>query len=377
MSRRGLTSALLGGVFCAALLAGPVALADPAKPAHAAPAYSAPVNSFGQPDLTGTWTNASLTPLERAAAYDHLVLTPQEVAKAEGAVVTARVENNKPTPPGTRVTDLPYDCGGGFTGVGCGYNAAWTDPGTTVMRVHGEPRSSFLTTPDGKIPAFKAGAQPTGFFFGRGARNSPALAAYFAHRADNPETMSLGERCVMSFGSSAGPVMLPLLYNNNYEIVQSRDAVAILVEMVHDVRVVRIGGEHRTDGVRPWMGDSIGHYEGKTLVVETTNFPKAQGFRGSWEHLKVTERFTRVSPQRILYQFTVEDPTLWDAPFGGEYEFGPTNGLVYEYACHEGNYALEDMLAGARAEEAAAAAKAAGTASPATGTAPATPATAQ
>jgi hypothetical protein len=125
--------------------------------------------------------------------------------------------------------------------------------------------------------------------------------------------------------------------------------------MVHDVRVVRLNQPHRTDGVRPWMGDSIGHYEGDTLVVETTNFPRATPFRGSWENLKVTEKFTRTAPDRLLYQFTVEDPTMWDKPWGGEYEFAAGQG-VYEYACHEGNYALEGILAGARNDEKIAAA---------------------
>ena len=171
--------------------------------------------------------------------------------------------------------------------------------------------------------------------------------------------MSQGERCLTSFGNSAGPVMLPLLYNNNYQIVQSKDSVAILVEMVHDVRVVRLNDKHRTDGVRPWWGDSIGRWEGDTLVVETTNYPRQNAFQGAWEDLKVTERFTRRGPGRLHYAFTVEAPSVWDKPWGGEYEFAPTNGQVYEYACHEGNYALEGILAGAREEARQAAARAA------------------
>ena len=173
--------------------------------------------------------------------------------------------------------------------------------------------------------------------------------------ADNPEDRGLGERCLTSFANSAGPVMLPLMYNNNYLFVQSKDTVAILVEMVHDVRMIHIGAAHRTDGLRPWFGDSIGRYEGDTLVVETTNFPKAQAFRGAWKELKVTERFTRKGPHRMLYQFMVEDPTVWEQPWGGEYEFSSSKGQLYEYACHEGNYAMAGILGGARAEEAAAA----------------------
>ena len=150
--------------------------------------------------------------------------------------------------------------------------------------------------------------------------------------------------------------MLPNgFYNNNYNIVQGRDTVAIWVEMVHDVRTVRMGpnAKHRTDGVRPWFGDSIGKWEGETLVVETTNIPQAQAYSGSWQDLTVTERFRRVSPTRLYYSYTIHDPTAWDADWGGEYEFDhlPKGQHIYEYACHEGNYAMENMRAGARADE--------------------------
>ena len=172
----------------------------------------------------------------------------------------------------------------------------------------------------------------------------------------NPEDRPLGERCIISFGRNGGPPMLPNgFYNNNYHIVQSRDAVIIETEMVHDSRIIRLNGKHRTDGIRPYFGDSIGHFEGETLVVETTNIPQIQTYNGSWLNLTVTEKFTRVSPNRILYQYTIHDPTLWDVDWGGEYEFSPLNGRVEEYACHEGNYALEGILAGERAAEAAAA----------------------
>ena len=348
MRPRALTALMVAGFMSAAM--GPGAAALAATPAAAA-AYKVPLNVWGQPDLTGTWTNASLTTLTRAAVYgNRQFMTPEEVAKIESADAKEVAAGNAPTDPKVKTTDLPYACGRGFTGAGCGYNSGWIDPGTTVMRVHGQPLTSFITsTPDGKLPPYKAGFKPVA----RGYAPSS-----MAHRADNPETMSLGERCVMSFGASAGPVMLPLLYNNNYKIVQSKDTVGIWVEMVHDVRLIHLNAQHRTDGLRPWMGDSIGHYEGNTLVVETTNFPKAQNLMGAWEQLKVTERFTPDGPGRILYEFKAEDPTAWDTAWGGEYEFSQSKGIVYEYACHEGNYALADMLAGARAEEAAAAAKA-------------------
>jgi hypothetical protein len=344
--RPRLAALLAAAMFSLAIgpaLADPAATAPAAKPA---PAYGGPKNEYGQPDLQGVWTNATLTELERPPEDgERLVMTPQEVAKAEGENAKAVADGNAPTDPKLKVTDLPYSCGRGFTGVDCGYNAGWVDPGTTVMRVGGEPRTSFITNPaNGRAPPLLPAAR----------QRLQALYAQFRgayQDADNPETRALGERCLLSFGNSAGPVMLPLLYNNNYQIVQTKDSVAILVEMVHDVRIIRLGATHLPAALRPWMGDSIGHYEGQTLVVETTNFPPQQNFHGSSENLKVTERLTRVSAGRILYQFTVEDPTVWAQAWGGEYEFAATKGPIYEYACHEGNYALRDILAGARAEE--------------------------
>jgi hypothetical protein len=318
--------------------------------AISASAATAPRTTDGRPDLEGTWTNASLTRLERPSEYgNRTVLTPREVSALEKKNQELVALGNKPTDPKATVKDLPADCSGG-RGNNCNYNAAWTDPGTAVMRVHGEPRSSFITFPvNGRIPGYTPEAVANG---SAARRYGPPLPAGL-NQNDNPETRALGERCLTSFGYSAGPVMLPLLYNNTYQIVQSRDAVAIVVEMVHDVRIIRLNAPHRADGLRPWFGDSIGHYEGDTLIVETTNFPQAQQFMGSWENLKVTERFTRTNGDRVLYQFKVEDPSVWLQPWGGEYEFSKAGGMLYEYACHEGNYALADILAGARAEEAA------------------------
>jgi hypothetical protein len=309
----------------------------------------------GRPDLEGTWTNATLTHLERPAEYgSRAVLTTQEVSALEKKNSDLVALGNKPTDPQATVKDLPADCSGG-RGENCNYNAAWTDPGTKVMRVRGEPRSSFITFPDsGHIPALTPAAVAAGTVT---RRYGPPLPQGLQQN-DNPETRALGERCLTSFGFSAGPVMLPLLYNNTYQFVQSRDTVAIVVEMVHDVRLIRLNTRHRADGLRPWFGDSVGRYEGNTLVVETTNFPQAQVFMGSWRDLKVTERFTRAESGRLLYQFKVEDAATWAQPWGGEYEFSPAGGRIFEYACHEGNYGLADILAGARAEEAQAATKA-------------------
>jgi hypothetical protein len=327
--------------------AAPVA-ADPTIPQ---PGWAPPKNAMGQPDLSGYWSNATMTPLTRNPKLtDKATVSAAEARGLEKVFAEALAEADRPTDqkvgPG-QVTDKnspeaklvalrpDFAAAGGDVG---GYNTFWIDPGNHIMEVNGEFRTSIITTPNGMPPPRKAGAPP-----GRG---------FPRDIYDSYENRSLGERCIMGFGANAGPPMLANgYYNNNYNIVQSPDAVAIQVELVHDVRTIPLAAHHRTDGVRPWMGDSIGHYEGNTLVVETTNIPQGQAFMGSWKNLKVTERFTRVSPTRINYRFQVEDPDTWDKPWGGEYNFAPMHGIIYEYACHEGNYALPAILAGARRAE--------------------------
>ena len=270
----------------------------------------------------------------------------------EGSNAALVAEGNKPTDPNAKVTDLPTDCGRGFTGVNCGYNSAWVDPGTTIIDMQGVKRDSILVSPaNGRLPAMKPEAQARmrARFAGAGGRGG-------AGAADNPEGRSLGERCILSFGSSAGPPMLPLLYNNNYQIVQTRDEVAIEVEMVHDLRHIRLTGSHPPAEVKLWMGDSIGHWEGDTLVVETTNMRPEQNFRGASAGSKIIERFTRIGPSQIKYSFTVDDPQTYAQPYTGEVALNATKGPLYEYACHEGNYALPGILGGARLEEREAAA---------------------
>jgi hypothetical protein len=345
-------------IMTAMLLATALAAPGMTHAADAAKAkpqpYKAALNANGQPDLAGEWTNASLTRLERDPKFgDRAAYTPAEAAALDSGRAADIANGNKPTDTSLTTNQVNATCEvRGFSGVGCGYNSGWTDPGDLVMRVAGQPRTSFITFPaNGRVPASIKTAPPVAVRGGGNEGGEGSTAAARPGQNDNPEGRSLGERCIMSFGQSSGPVMQPQLYNNNYEIVQSKDSVGIWVEMVHDVKIVHIGAQHRTDGVRPWMGDSIGHYEGPTLVVETTNFPQAQALRGSWQNLKVTEKFTRVAKDRILYQFKVEDPTVWTQPWSGEYEFGKAKGLVYEYACHEGNYGLEGILAGARDED--------------------------
>jgi hypothetical protein len=301
------------------------------------PQWPAPRTADGHPDLQGMWTSATITPLERPAEYSgRRALTLEEAAKLEGAEASLVSNSAKPTDLGKQ---LPGDCKD--FGRGCGYNNFWLDRGSQVVAIDGEKRTSLLIDPpDGKIPPLTA------------ARKQDLASRQQSF--DGPEARPLGERCLLAFGSASGPPMMPVLYNNHYQIVQSKDAVMILVEMVHDARIVRLGGTHVASNVRKWMGDSIGHWEGETLVVETTNFTDHESFRGATRNARVIERFTRVAPDKIHYRFTVEDPQAFTHSFTGEMPFYRTDDAIYEYACHEGNYALRGILAGAREQEKAA-----------------------
>jgi hypothetical protein len=357
MNQRLTSSLMVAGAIVA--LAIPAAALAASPPAAKAAAYKAPLAADGHPDLGGNWNNSSMTPLERQPRYgDRLVLTPAEVAKLEAEEQDYLNSENAPTDPKLTTTDLPETCGrksdvgfnpGGtnLTKAGCGYNNAWIDPGDKYMRVHGEARTSLITsTANGRLPATLPAA----------AERLAARRKIINGAADNPENRSTGDRCITSWANHAGPVMLSTTYNNNYAVVQTKDVIAIQAEVLHDVRIVHMNVPHGPAALKLYYGDSIGHWEGPTLVVETINYNPNTNLRGASADLKVTERFTRVAADRMLYQFKVEDPQTWVAPWSGEYEF--TRGKqIYEYACHEGNYALEGILAGARAEEADAAAK--------------------
>ncbi len=316
-------------VACATLAIAGVAQADD---------YSVPKTSFGVPDLQGTWTSATITALQRPPEIENLVIDEEE----------ARAWENRFNGFFDAIDDVPdgeLEAGGDVGG----YNSFWLDPGTRAMRVRGEIRSSILVSPEnGKLP-YRLGARAKLFaFFGR-------VGSAF----DDPELRPLGERCIVGFGSTSGPPMLPVVYNNNYQIVQAPGYVMILVEMNHDARVIRIDGEHLPDHMRPWMGDSIGHWDGDTLVVETSNFHPGQSFRAGIKQqlyltkdAVVTETFTRVGPTEIVYGFTVDDPGAYSETWSGELSLRASEGQIYEYACHEGNYAMPGILAGARREEA-------------------------
>jgi len=308
--------------------------------------WTAPRTLDGHADLQGIWTNATITRLERPPEFgNRLTLNAAEVKKLEGAEQELNETSNAPSDPKAKTEDLPHDCGRGFAGAGCGYNNFWVDPGTKVAVVNGEPRSSLIVDPaDGKVPPLTPERQKWRAAQPRIERNSAGIS-------DGPESRSLGERCILGFGSTSGPPMLPVLYNNHYEIVQNKDIVMIMVEMVHDARMVRIGGHHPPPNVRKYMGDSIGHWEGDTLVVETTNFTSNETFRAATPDMKVIERLTRVSPGEMDYRFTIEDPAAFTKPWSGEIPFRHVDERIYEYACHEGNYAMPGILAGAREAE--------------------------
>jgi hypothetical protein len=277
------------------------------------------------------------------------VLTWEEVRAIEsGAADAVNEAINEPSDP-----DRPLPPGGANpvcidSGTTC-YNEVYRDPGDRVAVVWGEPRSSILTRPDGRVPALTPEARA------QVAEMREASRQQVGGPFDNPEARPLAERCLASFGSNAGPPMLPnYWYNNNYTIVQSPDAIVIMTEMVHDARIIHLGEPKPLPGsIEPWFGDSWGHWEGNTLVVETTNINPTNVFQGVplSDRGKIIERFTRASDDTFVYEFTVSDPERYVEPWGGELPFNRLDDLVYEYACHEGNYALEGVLRGARFEE--------------------------
>jgi hypothetical protein len=246
--------------------------------------------------------------------------------------------------------DARWDGGAGAVG---GYNQFFIDAGDHVAIYDGEYRSSLIVDPpDGSVPPLTAEAE-------RRRREARQLGSQF-DQYDNPENRPLAERCIVSFGSNAGPPMMPnYFYNNNYTIVQTPDHVMIMTEMVHDTRIIRLGERDNplpTD-VRPYFGDSWAHWEGETLVIETTNINPTQNLAGSGasfnasDRARITERLTRSGPNTINYEFTADDPGTFTRPFSGEVPFTRLPALVYEYACHEGNYAMTNVLSGARAQE--------------------------
>mgnify|MGYP000471438280 CR=1 FL=1 len=301
----------------------------------AADGFTPTRTEHGQPDLQGIWTNATQTPLERPRELGNKrFFTDEERNNQEQQwldYIAARSAQSDPgrAPPTDGNTDL-------------GYNNFWVDMGTEVNTINGEYRTSLIIEPeDGRIP------------YAEGSRER-MMARYANMGYDGPEGRPLGERCLMSFGSHAGPPMLPVMYNNNYQIVQTEEYVMILAEMVHDARIIPLNKEPGEFDFPKWLGNSVGYFEGDTLVVETRNFRDEQLFRGATEDLIITERFSMASESEIVYSFTLNDPAGYSVPWTAEVQMKrrpPESAQMYEYACHEGNYALSGILAGARQQE--------------------------
>jgi hypothetical protein len=333
---------ILGTIGCAAILAA----LHPSAHAQAATERT---------DLTGTWTNASLTALNRPLGVDKLVLS-----KAEADEVVRRISIAGFAPEGSEGIQLPVDAGApeaGSADFGVkAYDQFWVAPGEHLAQVKGELRSSYIVDPpNGRMPIrtdLPQRAASNRYVTGIGGN-------------EGPEAPPLSERCLIGFGNTGGPGMMSTLYNNTYQFVQAPDHVMILVEMVHDVRIVPTypGAEqaraaHRPDAIKPWLGDSVGWYENGALIVETTNIRPDQ-VRASSIPIsatgRMTERFERVGEGEIFYSFVVDDPATYTQPWKAELSFYASKEHVYEYACHEGNYAMEGILGGARLQEEAAA----------------------
>jgi len=331
----------------------------------AATTWTVPRTPDGHPDLQGLWNAATLTPLERPEdAKGKATLTEAEAA-AIAKTEQARVERLAlPSDPNRSAPPVGGDGSRGAAGNVGGYNNFWIDRGNGAFMLDGQWRTSIIVDPpDGRIPPMlpEAVTRNAAVRFARPTADAPENTGAGAPGAyDNVEQRPLAERCLLGFGSTSGPPTLPnYFYNNMKQIVQTPDYVMILIEMVHDARVIPLNRPHAPKEIRKWMGDSVGHWEGDTLVVDTTNFTDKTRFRGSSENLHVIERFRRVDANTILYQFTVEDQTTWTRAWSGEYPWvaAEPGDHLYEYACHEANYALGDILRGARLLEAEEAAK--------------------
>lgn len=296
--------------------------------------FKAPRTADGKPDLHGFWTNASVSRMERPQGYP-LILSEEQAAALEGrSLFNVRMKTEKSY---VDPKEGAPEKGKALPGVG-NYDVAYTDPGAAVANIKGEKRSSFLTFPeDGKMPAMTEE--------GRKLRAS-ILGGRRGTGYDNPEERGNSERCLI-IGTN-GPPFGNYLYNNNFQIVQTPGHLMVMSEMIHDVRVAKINGQHRPDSVPQWMGDSTATWDGDTLVVETRHLDPRSGGAFISENGKVVERFTRIADDQILYEFEVNDPTVYTSVWKGQMPLTKLEDKVYEYACHEGNYGLQNILEGGR-----------------------------
>ncbi len=333
---------LLSRIVAASVLAVLTSAVNAAEPGKQSK-FSVPKNEYGQPDLRGVWNFSSNTPFERPAKYKGREFMTKEEVEAEHAAIQSRSENSD-------------NSTGGSGGVG-GYNQFWVE---SLAQDANFRTSLLIDPPDGRLPALQPGMKSENGGLGPDTGGQrPVRFRVGGVRKDGPEDRGLSERCLMGFNS--GPPFVPSMYNNNVQIFQTKDHAVIMTEMIHDARVVPLDKRpHLDPTLRQWSGDSRGHYEGQTLVVETRNFTdKTNVFRGagSGKTMKLTERFTRVGKDRVDYQFTIDDPATFTKPFTALVPMVRTDGELFEYACHEGNYGMVNILQGARQEEREAAAK--------------------
>ena len=312
-----LRSLIKSGVVFFLTVASVSAQSAPA-PAPAPKAGVIPRAADGHPDLSGIWSNATRTPFERPDVFaGRATISDDEARKWEAREKQRWEEGSK------------IDGGRPVSIEGGAYNVLFYDNGSELARIGGQKRTSMVVDPpDGHVPPLVPEA-----------RDRPRRRSYIP---GDYKSLSNDTRCLV--GNTPSVPLVPALYNNNMEIVQSADSILIEVEMVHDARIVHMNAKHQPSNVRQWFGDSIGHWEGDTLVVETTNFNDQTHYRGSSMNLKVTERFTRVSEKTIEYRATMEDPSTWTKPWSIELAFSSVPGPLYEYACHEGNYAIVSIL---------------------------------
>ena len=304
-----------------------VALAGAAL-APAAAAQSPLRTPDGDPDLQGLWNFSTATPMQRP---DDLAgretLSAEEAAEWEQALAERRRAGDSTSPTASLEARVSYE------------QAIWFEQGNSLER---QRTSLIVDPPNGRIPAVRPDAAARGEL-------TRLLRGRHAH---GPEDRGVSERCLLGFNS--GPPMTPSVYNNNMQLFQTADHVVILNEMVHNARIIPLDGRAPLpDGLRQWVGDSRGSWEGDTLVVVTTNFLRETAFGGSSANLNLVERITRIDADTLRYEFTVSDPTTWAAPWSARVDMTRTDEPLYEYACHEGNYSMASSLSGARALEAA------------------------
>ena len=322
-----------------AVLAG----VNPAVAQAAAEDEQTPRTAWGAPDLQGVWDFRTLTPLQRPEEFEgREVLTADEASAREERAQAGTVD--RPPPPGNPG----------------GYNRFWMDDPSFAEN---ERTSLIVDPPDGRIPALQPGVAHQKGSLGEDLPSTrPIRYRVGGSGTDGPEDRGLAERCILGFNS--GPPLLPGGYNQNIQVFQTPDHVVILNEMVHDVRVVPLDGRPHLEGdLRQWMGDPRGHWEGDTLVVESTNFsslvpsfnPSVASAMGTGESLRLIERFTRVGADTMRYEYTVDDSETFDAPFTAQLPLRRSDQAIFEYACHEGNYGLLNILRGAREAEGASA----------------------